>query len=186
MSVFLWNMKNLEENCRISEQGQSQFLQIVESRWFAILLMGFTALSNIVVAVTFEPPLFQRLGSLNVAVGVFLLILSGNRLRRLERQRTLYDLGMLVYEISRLSSDLSEMKDGGYPTDSRDALNKNSAFGDSLDFDYQQAMRSEKAVSDCKREARFSFVIEIVFVLVGTIQWGFGDLALNYLIPAVG
>jgi hypothetical protein len=181
MSIFLWSASNMAESMDLHNEKQSWLRRMVESHRFAHIILFLILLGNVAASIFCTALLFQRLGSLNVGVGILLLALAAGRLQRLERQRTLGDFGMLSYEISRLSGEVSDLKNGLAPADSPQAKNQNAAFGNHEEFDYNMAKQNNENVLTHRREVRLARILEIILIVCGTIQWGFGDTVLDFV-----
>ena len=179
--MFLWSMKNANELLELHENSEGSRVRcILDSPLFSGSVIFLIFLANIAIAIFQSAAEFQRFGSINVAFGVVLLMLARGRLMRLERKRYLLNMGVLSYELARLGSELHELKDGPSDPERPGAKNKETVFG-SNDFDYKSMKRAEQDLIVFKRETRFMSSIEWGLVLVGTVQWGYGDQALEYL-----
>jgi hypothetical protein len=174
-------MKNNTESLDLFKLEQRWFLRLSGSKWFTLIAIILLMLVNVMVFICYSPSAFQRFGSFNVGFGVALLVLSSARIRRLERQLTLQNFALFTYEISRLSSEVLELRDGGHPPDSREAFNKEAVFGNHVEFDFESAQRLQKAAGRIKEEVRLALIVELLLILFGTIQWGYGDLISIYI-----
>lgn len=181
MSINLWLMNNNVEGMYLHNGTQNWLSRNLDSQRYTYILISFILLGNVAASILCTASLFQRLGSLNVGVGLLLLALAAGRLQRLERQRTLGDFGILSYEILRLSIEISDLKNGVPPANSPQAKNQATAFGEHKDFDYDMALRNKERVLKHKREVRQARILEFILIVGGTIQWGFGDIVLDFV-----
>jgi hypothetical protein len=110
------------------------------------------------------------------------LILATNRARRIERMHLLGNFGIISYELSRLSNEISQLKVGPYAAGTAEFENSKSAFGSSSELDYIATQNSKKQMVDYSAELKIINILDMSLIFLGTMQWGFGDVLLQYIL----